>query len=84
MVVTAQKREENLQAVPISISALSATDIERRGVQNCRRPAEHHAEHGRLHLARLAGQPGDQPARRRQRAPSNLSNDPGVASTSTA
>jgi iron complex outermembrane receptor protein len=34
MVVTAQKREENLQAVPISISALSATDIERRGVQN--------------------------------------------------
>jgi outer membrane receptor protein involved in Fe transport len=34
MVVTAQKREENLQAVPISISALSATDIERRGVNN--------------------------------------------------
>ncbi|MCG3170224.1 MAG: Vitamin B12 transporter BtuB [Pseudomonadales bacterium] len=36
MVVTAQKREENLQAVPISISTLSATDIERRGVQNPR------------------------------------------------
>ena len=36
MVVTAQKREENLQAVPISISSLSATDIERRGVQNPR------------------------------------------------
>ena len=34
MVVTAQKREENLQAVPISISALSANDIERRGVQS--------------------------------------------------
>lgn len=36
MVVTAQKREENLQAVPISISSLSANDIERRGVQNPR------------------------------------------------
>ena len=34
MVVTAQKREENLQAVPISISSLGAADIERRGVQN--------------------------------------------------
>jgi len=34
MVVTAQKREENVQAVPISISTLSATDIERRGLQN--------------------------------------------------
>ena len=34
MVVTAQKREENVQAVPISISTLSASDIERRGVQN--------------------------------------------------
>ena len=28
VVVTAQKREENVQAVPISISTLSATDIE--------------------------------------------------------
>ncbi|MBK6279754.1 MAG: TonB-dependent receptor [Gammaproteobacteria bacterium] len=34
MVVTAQKREENVQAVPISISSLSANDIERRGVQS--------------------------------------------------
>ena len=34
MVVTAQKREENVQAVPISISTLSANDIERRGVQS--------------------------------------------------
>ena len=34
MVVTAQKREENVQAVPISISSLSASDIERRGVQS--------------------------------------------------
>jgi len=34
MVVTAQKREENVQSVPISISTLSATDVERRGVQS--------------------------------------------------
>lgn len=36
MVVTAQKREENMQAIPISISTLGAMDIERRGVQNPR------------------------------------------------
>ena len=34
MIVTAQKREENIQAIPISISSLSAVDIERRGVNN--------------------------------------------------
>ncbi|MBK8994105.1 MAG: hypothetical protein IPM40_21910 [Gammaproteobacteria bacterium] len=55
MVVTAQKREENLQAVPISISALNATDIERRGVQNSADLVQHHAEHGWLRLARLQG-----------------------------
>ena len=32
IVVTAQKREEDLQSVPISISALNASDIDRRGV----------------------------------------------------
>ncbi len=32
IVVTAQKRAEDLQSVPISISALSASDIERRSV----------------------------------------------------
>jgi iron complex outermembrane receptor protein len=32
--VTAQKREEDVQSVPISISTLSQSDIERRGVQN--------------------------------------------------
>ena len=34
VLVTAQKRQEDMQAVPISISTLSASDIERRGVQN--------------------------------------------------
>jgi iron complex outermembrane receptor protein len=34
VVVTAQKREETVQDVPISITAMSATDLERRGVQN--------------------------------------------------
>ncbi|MBP8925149.1 MAG: TonB-dependent receptor [Pseudomonadales bacterium] len=34
VVVTAQKREEDMQSVPISISTLSENDIERRGVQN--------------------------------------------------
>ena len=34
VVVTAQKREESVQDVPISITALSETDLERRGVQN--------------------------------------------------
>ena len=36
IVVTAQKREENMQAVPISISTLGAMDLERRGIQNPR------------------------------------------------
>ncbi len=48
MVVTAQKREENVQAVPISISTLSATDIERRGVQNARDLIVTLPEHGRF------------------------------------
>ena len=34
VVVTAQKRAEDVQSVPISISTLSENDIERRGVQN--------------------------------------------------
>ena len=34
VVVTAQKRAEDSQDVPISISALSETDLERRGVVN--------------------------------------------------
>ena len=34
VLVTAQKREESLQDVPISITALSESDLERRGVQN--------------------------------------------------
>ena len=34
VVVTAQKREETAQDVPISITALSESDLERRGVQN--------------------------------------------------
>ncbi len=34
VVVTAQKREEDTQDVPISITALSETDLERRGVLN--------------------------------------------------
>ena len=34
VVVTAQKRAEDSQDVPISISALSETDLERRGVLN--------------------------------------------------
>jgi iron complex outermembrane recepter protein len=34
VVVTAQKREESVQDVPISITAMSETDLERRGVQN--------------------------------------------------
>ncbi|MCG3170056.1 MAG: Vitamin B12 transporter BtuB [Pseudomonadales bacterium] len=79
MVVTAQKREENLQAVPISISALSATDIERRGVQNSADLVStipnmggftSPASRGDLAInLRGVGSP----------APSNLSNDPGVA-----
>ncbi|MBK6281108.1 MAG: TonB-dependent receptor plug domain-containing protein, partial [Gammaproteobacteria bacterium] len=79
LVVTAQKREENLQAVPISISALSATDIERRGVQNSADLVStipnmggftSPASRGDLSInLRGIGSP----------APSNLSNDPGVA-----
>jgi len=34
VVVTAQKREESVQDVPIAITALSETDLERRGVNN--------------------------------------------------
>lgn len=34
IVVTAQKRSESLQTVPIAISALNASDIESRGVEN--------------------------------------------------
>ena len=34
VLVTAQKREEGVQDVPISITALSEVDLERRGVQN--------------------------------------------------
>ena len=34
IIVTAQKRQENLQQVPISISALSETAIERKGINN--------------------------------------------------
>ncbi len=79
LVVTAQKREQNLQAVPISISALSATDIERRGVHNAAGLINSIPNMGgfispasRSNLAinmRGVGSP----------APSNLSNDPGVA-----
>ena len=32
VVVTAQKREEGMQDVPIAITAMSETDLERRGV----------------------------------------------------
>ncbi len=34
IVVTARKREENLQDVPLSLSAFSAEDLQRRGVEN--------------------------------------------------
>src|SRR5687768_9362989 len=36
IIVTAQKRVENLQDTPIAITALSATDIEDRGISNAR------------------------------------------------
>ena len=36
IIVTAQKRSENLQDTPISITALSASAIEDRGVNNAR------------------------------------------------
>jgi outer membrane receptor protein involved in Fe transport len=34
ILVTARKKEENLQTVPISISAFTAEDIENRGIQS--------------------------------------------------
>lgn len=34
IVVTAQRRSENLQAVPIAITVITATDIEQRSIQN--------------------------------------------------
>ena len=55
MVVTAQKREENLQAVPISISALSAHRHRTSRRAQLRGPGQRHAEHGWLRLARLQG-----------------------------
>ena len=62
MVVTAQKREENVQAVPISISTLSANDIERRGVQSrlpvARRTRQRLDRDARCHQ-RQSGQPVD-------------------------
>ncbi len=79
MVVTAQKREENLQAVPISISALSATDIERRGVQNS---ADLVSAMPNMGGFISPGSRGDLSVTLRGvagAAPSNLSNDPGVA-----
>ena len=79
MVVTAQKREENLQAVPISISSLGAADIERRGVQNAAdlistlpNVSGFASPESRDTLSvsiRGVAAPG----------PSNLSNDPGVS-----
>ncbi len=79
MVVTAQKREENLQAVPISISALNATDIERRGVQNS---ADLVSTMPNMGGFVSPGSRGDLAVTLRGvagAAPSNLSNDPGVA-----
>jgi iron complex outermembrane receptor protein len=79
MVVTAQKREENLQAVPISISALSATDIERRGVHNS---ADLVSTMPNMGGFISPGSRGDLSITLRGvagAAPSNLSNDPGVA-----
>jgi iron complex outermembrane recepter protein len=34
VVVTAQRREENLQDVPIAVTALSATQLETRGISS--------------------------------------------------
>ncbi len=53
IVVTARYRAESLQDTPISISALSAADLEARGHHRRYRPdfgnAQHHAGEGRLH-----------------------------------
>ena len=79
VVVTAQKREENLQAVPISISSLSATDIERRGVRN---PADLIATIPNMNGFTSPSSRGDLSINLRGvagAAPGNLSNDPGVA-----
>jgi len=79
MVVTAQKREENLQAVPISISALSATDIERRGVQNSADLVGTIPNMGGFTSPSSRGDLGINLRGVGSPAPSNLSNDPGVA-----
>ncbi|MFM7785747.1 MAG: TonB-dependent receptor plug domain-containing protein [Gammaproteobacteria bacterium] len=78
VVVTAQKRSEDLQAVPIAISALTATDIERRGFNNSQdlinampNLAGFASPGARSSLAiNMRGVGGS--------APANLSNDPGV------
>src|SRR5512139_2365035 len=79
MVVTAQKREENLQAVPISISALSATDIERRGVQNSADLVSTIPNMGGFTSPSSRGDLAINLRGVGSPAPSNLSNDPGVA-----
>lgn len=79
VVVTAQKREENLQAVPISISSLSAVDIERRGVRN---PADLITTIPNMGGFTSPSTRGDLGINLRGvggAAPGNLSNDPGVA-----
>ena len=77
MVVTAQKREENLQAVPISISALSATDIERRGVQNSADLVSTIPNMGGFTSPSSRGVLAINLRGVGSPAPSNLSNDPG-------
>ncbi|MDY0067968.1 MAG: TonB-dependent receptor plug domain-containing protein [Steroidobacteraceae bacterium] len=79
IVVTAQKREESLQAVPISISTLSTTDIERRGLQNS---ADLVGAIPNMGGFTSPGSRGDLAINLRgvgAAAPSNLSNDPAVA-----
>ena len=46
IVVTARKREENLQDVPLAVSAISAEQIERAGI----RSVEDVVEIGRAHV----------------------------------
>ena len=79
IVVTAQKREEDLQSVPISISALNASDIDRRGVHGAADLLSSMpnmsgfispGSRGDLAIT-MRGVPGS--------SPSNLSNDPSVA-----